>query len=843
MMKNQNYLFRFIVCLFCFVFFSRWTLGQELPTNTCQDFETIDLTTNPVNSIGNWVMYNSDDGDPFPTSPEKIEIVDDAQLNSRIITASDEGGRTFLINTQDYDGNWIANGNTCFCFDLKLISDGSNGGAPEEVTSSIYIFHSLDRSSLIDVIDVDNQNTNPEFGFRFILDPFNENTPWQRICLPVNLVNSGEPLPSNNLGEWSPYGDALGGFDDADIADAWNLTIQDVTEIGFFVDATNANQREIIGLDNICVGCDEPECGQVVEESAQLIGSCKEPGKYDYTFQVENLSTIETVTSIVIRNVDPAAYSVEQVVPNVGLNTPPHWTLNNSAPFNMAPIPSGGQSDPLEVVISGPPVTQPTDVCFEIVFYSEGDECCVFEHCVTLNPVDPCTSTGVTITETEEDCCYNLELTNTFCEDYFTKVITEISTPGVVFTGYSGGGTWTPTLSGDEKQITWEHNGGTLPTGTIGDMSFCVGGITSTNQANPVIVVKWLAVDLATGEESVVCTQEETVFCQPCMDFQIGEEGIICNNDGTYTVNFTVTNNDNELAEWLTLEAKTPEVYFYPSVFEFPTPLGQGDTYSGSFILYDWNANPLPPGSVISFKGILENETGWCCHMDDLSFILPDCEELCECSTYEIFVNDVQAGYDYVVNCGDGTITFTPNALRPCDTVTWLFSGEGVDDQKRESTGNDPVVFPIPRNGRFQVCMAVMRLDGEGKSCFPPSDTQEFCNFVSITCSTLTDPGGKNADTEVSYSPAAFDNLKPNDLHLYPNPAGQEVYLRSQTEGAAILQLFDATGQLLQVLYPRLEKGQPVSVGVGHLTDGLYILRLTGPDGQSLQKRFVKAGR
>jgi Secretion system C-terminal sorting domain len=218
----------------------------------CEDFQSFPLNSTPAASVGSWQMYNSGG----VLNPPRITIVNDAITGSQIIQASDASGGTFLINTADYDGNWIKNGEkTCLCFDLKLISDGGSYSPPLQVKNSIFIFQNLNTSTNVNVAV--NGATNPSIGFVFVLNAsYNENTPWQRICLPINPIGPTDALPSNSFGQWVPYGQAMGGMT---AQQAWNAVIQNVTEVGWFVDCTGQNQQEIIGLDNVCLGCDTVE--------------------------------------------------------------------------------------------------------------------------------------------------------------------------------------------------------------------------------------------------------------------------------------------------------------------------------------------------------------------------------------------------------------------------------------------------------------------------------------------------------------------------------------------------------------------------------------------------------
>jgi hypothetical protein len=223
----------------------------------CQDFES--FPTTPVGAAGTinlagtgWVMYNSV-GAAVTLAPRiKIQLGNTPILGNinignttKVITASDISGSTHLMNNVDYNGDWTLK-DSCFCFSLKLMSDGSptNLGS---FTHGINIFKGLNLGlGFSNALNIFKR-------FQFVLNAgnsYSEATPWKRICLPVHKINAGDPLPSNSFGSWV----AAAPTTNAD----WNSVITNVTAVGFMVDVTNANVSEVIGLDSICLGCDSP---------------------------------------------------------------------------------------------------------------------------------------------------------------------------------------------------------------------------------------------------------------------------------------------------------------------------------------------------------------------------------------------------------------------------------------------------------------------------------------------------------------------------------------------------------------------------------------------------------
>lgn len=255
----------------------------------CQNFENLPITKDPLNELGFWTMYNSSTNVALSAS---INI--EEGNNGKVISARDASGATFLVNTKDFDGNWVESGKGCFCFDYKILADGAEPGIAES-KNSIYIFNNLDRTKIINVT-TNSVNSNPLIGFRFELNqPLTKNSPWQRICLPIKKMIPGDTLPGNIQGKWKVYGQAMGGK--ATVAEAWNELIQNVTDIAFGVDL-NSFQDEKIGVDNLCLGCElvDLNCCPKFDTRFTVIGSNNE-SKIGY-FAIDNLNNSSPICKV-----------------------------------------------------------------------------------------------------------------------------------------------------------------------------------------------------------------------------------------------------------------------------------------------------------------------------------------------------------------------------------------------------------------------------------------------------------------------------------------------------------------------------------------------------------------
>ncbi|GJM35285.1 MAG: hypothetical protein DHS20C18_42860 [Saprospiraceae bacterium] len=517
---------------------------------------------------------------------------------------------------------------------------------------------------------------------------------------------------NNNLVQWV-LTDANGAYAFTNV-NIGTYTVQEVwqpnwtpsTPVGGAQNITvNAPQVHTIDFGN----CFE-NCGMIVMET--LEPNCEAPWNYDYTFSVQNNTTF-TVTDVVFVN------------PTTGFSFNPQSWPNNNIP------PSGGIGGPFNTTISAPtPITQPTQVCFTAVLLSNGQPCCDFNHCITLlPPEDPCDR--VAITANQDGCCFDIEVNNDYCEDYFTAIQTTILTNGITFNNLNGGSTWT--TSGSATSVRWTPTtaNNTIALGLNQDMHFCLDGTGNPPSAIRQVQFDWLALD-QNGNEVVVCSEVRTFECEPgCL--VLLDSLIECNDDGTYTFTFTVQNNSNQPVMNVFI-APTSAVTFSPSVF-VPTSgvilPGNSDTFTTTVT----NGNGLPPGTVIFFRlTLLNTNNNWCCHESNLSFILPDCGD-CDCGTIDKFQQDINDGFTIGgANCSN--ITITPNSLQDCDEVFWSVSDLNSTFFLSGTTiGINTFSLTIPGPGVYRVCMSVVRWDDNGNFCFEGI----YCEEVKIFCDECID--------------------------------------------------------------------------------------------------------
>lgn len=458
------------------------------------------------------------------------------------------------------------------------------------------------------------------------------------------------------------------------------------------------------------LNCPQP-CGEIIRDT--IAYSCEDAQSIPYTFTFVNNSGMP-VNAILINSATPLGTTI----------TPDQFNLF------FSPIPNGGTYGPVTVNINLlNPVTKPTNVCFTVKYLSDGKECCSYEHCVTILPPDPCEQTAVSaisFSDEREGCCYELELTNDFCPGYFTSIVTEVITPGVEFGSLSGGASWAGALSASKQIINWRPTGGgTIPTGTLGGIQFCLDNINNISQVPQEVVVHWMK-----GRE-IVCTDTLEFNCNPCAFMEVTE--VICNDDGTVTFNYTIDNTSGQTVNWFYFQVQDTSVVFQPSIVNTAIPVNT--SYSGSITITPANGGSLVPGTIIPFKLVLFGEDDWCCHMDGLMIEIPDCGKGCECGDQEKWLDQFNQGYSVNINCEEGTISFTTE-MSECDSVFFniydlasaqlLASGSGSGDQV--------ITLPILPSGGYLIEFIAKRYDANGRLCFeaearydikidcPPSD-------------------------------------------------------------------------------------------------------------------------
>lgn len=185
------------------------------------------------------------------------------------------GASAACSRNEKYMGDWNQKMGGCgqFCFDFRLFVEDDGF-----VTPSFTIWSGTQRATF-----VANSTVTIAQGWK------------QKICAPINLIQSGQNLPSGSSGSWK-----IGGSNAYNAA--WNTIIQNVTMMQLPVDFTS-DPNEVVGYDNICMypqACPPPP-PPVIDgclKDSKVTVTCNPDGTYTLTLSGSGFTgTTITLTS------------------------------------------------------------------------------------------------------------------------------------------------------------------------------------------------------------------------------------------------------------------------------------------------------------------------------------------------------------------------------------------------------------------------------------------------------------------------------------------------------------------------------------------------------------------
>lgn len=77
------------------------------------------------------------------------------------------------------------------------------------------------------------------------------------------------------------------------------------------------------------------------------------------------------------------------------------------------------------------------------------------------------------------------------------------------------------------------------------------------------------------------------------------------------------------------------------------------------------------------------------------------------------------------------------------------------------------------------------------------------------------------------------NNLRPDKISIYPNPASEHIHIKSQMTDRSIVNLIDGTGRLIDVI--ELDPGTVSDYSIEKLKPGVYLLKVEGIDSEAHQ--------
>jgi Secretion system C-terminal sorting domain len=186
------------------------TFAGKTQTTTCENFND--------QAIGSWRGSNASVGIGLAFSVD----------GTYFLYSYDDQFTSWLYNTS-YNSANVSCGT--ICFDYKIFDDMISNDSPN-IFNTIQIFSGT----------VESQATYATFVLN---TPITENSPWLRICAPLNTIANGAQLPGNAQGKWvMPNGNST----------TWNNLVTSFKGVAINTDvAGSSNQNEQIAIDNFCV--------------------------------------------------------------------------------------------------------------------------------------------------------------------------------------------------------------------------------------------------------------------------------------------------------------------------------------------------------------------------------------------------------------------------------------------------------------------------------------------------------------------------------------------------------------------------------------------------------------
>lgn len=322
-----------------------------------------------------------------------------------------------------------------------------------------------------------------------------------------------------------------------------------------------------------------------------------------------------------------------------------------------------------------------------------------------------------------DGCCYALKLDNDYEDDYFTSVEVKITTPGVTFSSidYPFGNGWIFSHVTFGSHLRWTYlNGPGVPTGDTELMDFCLQGL--NGPAN--LDICWMVGD------SIACRDSIEVRCEDDDCAVVVNEGVDCSPGGGYVYTFDIANYSGLDVHEISFIDTTGGGYGVLGTVLFPGGVPHGGIASGFFNF----TLPAPAPDSLCFLIVMRHQLPSgvsiiCCNIEHCIELL-DCDPLCDCGTFEDYLDDIQEGFTVNIDCPDAVLV--PAAAEPCDSVRWTIIDEQGNNEVFTTAGDAPLVYEFPAPGGYVVCMLIFRYDDQGELCFDPAN--DFCLDVFVDC-------------------------------------------------------------------------------------------------------------
>ena len=340
-------------------------------------------------------------------------------------------------------------------------------------------------------------------------------------------------------------------------------------------------------------------------------------------------------------------------------------------------------------------VDEEIEVCFDVIPQNpSGDDCCKDDFCLTL-PVCcvPDQSKDLLLTQDEEDeCCYDIEISNACAEDYYVGLGIFSSDDLITFDNFSKLNGWESELdSGGGLFFYYPDEDNNVEIGTIpiyGEFtsigSLCLDGVTIENEEDQELYAAWLT--LEDGELNTVCIDTLVTACPPDPCNMISSPNVTCDNNDNYQLEFTIdfSASESTTANVIVINPKgnTQVRNYSPQSFSDIT-FAPGTSQTFTIDLHDLSAFEDFQFSVTmhDFDTPLPDGKYWCCEGEEVSVQMPSCGSNGEPSAiaFRVVPNPVEDLF---------TVRFDQVTSTPMDIELITLQGELLDT-RHVPTGSD----------------------------------------------------------------------------------------------------------------------------------------------------------
>ena len=332
-------------------------------------------------------------------------------------------------------------------------------------------------------------------------------------------------------------------------------------------------------------------------------------------------------------------------------------------------------------------VDEEIEVCFDVIPQNPlGDDCCKDDFCLTL-PVCcvPDQSKDLLLTQDAEDeCCYNIEITNACAVDYFNGVTVSAIGSELSIANSSSDNNWQNQPQNDgsvyfDIDINGDGQSDQVPIYDdyvlIGNI--CLDGVTVENQEEQALAIGWFAENNLT---ETICRDTISTTCPPEPCNLISAPNVTCDNNDNYQLEFTVDFSASETttANVIVINPKgnTQVSNYSPQSFSDIT-FAPGTSQTFTIDLHDLSAFEDFQFSVTmhDFDTPLDDGTYWCCEGEVISVQMPSCGIQGEPSAiaFQVVPNPVEDLF---------TVRFDQVTSTPMDIELITLQGELLDTRQ-----------------------------------------------------------------------------------------------------------------------------------------------------------------